>query len=223
MLGYQFTAVTVGWTRLTPRHSFQIILWFLLCSSNTLQWNQTQQIADFILCFMPSHFCVHRRWPCDKQACFRGWWEGKWPLHVFSNLQKRQSRSSQLALASDTSLFFSLFSTWAIHVFLEWFWGSLNNNTTVANRASSWVIRWNTNGFSSIVKGFFFFCLQFKCLRSVLHQGYFCLLRTVGSPVRVFKRIKMLQAPNSSLKECHEATVPFPTFLKEKIKSISGY
>lgn len=60
MLGYQFTAVTVGWTRLTSRHSFQIILWFLLCSSNTLQWNETQQSADFIL-------CVLRRWPCDNK------------------------------------------------------------------------------------------------------------------------------------------------------------
>lgn len=71
MLGYQLTAVSAVSslrTRLTSRHSFPIILWFLLCSSNTLQWNETQWIADFILCFVPSHLCVHRRWLCDKQA-----------------------------------------------------------------------------------------------------------------------------------------------------------
>lgn len=139
---------------------------------------------------MPSNFCVHRTWHVINKLAQR-----IVKTKPTSSCLSRSTEEAKQRLPSHLGLtlnfFYCLFSTLAIHVFLELFWGSLNNNITVANRVKSWVIKWNTNRFSSIVQRFF--CLQFKCLRSVLHQRYFAWLRAVGSSVRAFKGIKMLQ------------------------------
>lgn len=157
--------MSVGWTTSIFRDLSQPKWFCNLNSAPQTLFSEYKCIKLLISLFNTFQFLC----ACDKQDHLEENWKKK---DNFSSVVTYRQGNASIS-PQPQKLFFHSFSALAIHVSLELFWGSLNSNITVANGIRIWVIKWNTNRFSSIIQGFF--CLQFKCLRSTLHQRYFCL------------------------------------------------